>query len=152
MKSRVLAGLMAVCLAAPAFADGHSTGDAAKGEKAFKKCKSCHAIVSPEGEVIFKGGKTGPNLWGVAGGAAGAVEGFKYGSSLKAAGEKGLVWDETSFAAFTANSKAYLSEYLGESAKSKMSFKLKKGGEDIYAYLLDVAPAPAPAEEEAASN
>lgn len=146
MHSRILAGLMAACLAVPAFADSHSTGDAAKGEKTFKKCKSCHAIVSPDGDVIFKGGKTGPNLYGVAGGPAGMVEGFKYGASLKAAGEKGLIWDEASFAAFAANSKDFLGEYLGESAKSKMSFKLKKGGEDIYAYLLSVAPAPAPAE------
>ena len=43
-------------LAVPAFAEG----DAAKGEKGFKKCKSCHMIVSPEGETIVKGGKTGP--------------------------------------------------------------------------------------------
>jgi len=152
MKLKVVALVAGALMAGPAFAEGHSTGDAAKGEKAFKKCKSCHMVVSPEGDVIFKGGKTGPNLYGVAGGPAGAVEGFKYGASLAEAGEKGLVWDEASFAAFTADSKGFLGEYLGSSAKSKMSFKLKKGGEDIFAYLLSVAPAPAPAEEAEASN
>lgn len=143
MKTKILALVVGTLMAGPAFADGHTTGDAAKGEKAFKKCKSCHSIVSPEGDVIFKGGKTGPNLYGVAGRQAGMVEGFKYGASLKEAGEKGLVWDEASFAAFVKDTKGYLSEYLGGSAKSKMSFKLKKGGEDVYAYLLSVGPAPA---------
>ena len=53
MKTVYAVVAAAVALAAPAFAEG----DAAKGEKEFKKCKSCHTIVSPEGEVVFKGGK-----------------------------------------------------------------------------------------------
>lgn len=140
MKLKIVAAVVGIMVAGPVLAESHTTGDAAKGEKLFKKCKSCHTIASAD-EVIFKGGKTGPNLYGVMGGPAGMVEGFKYGASLKAAGEKGLVWDEASFVAFAADSKKFLGEYLGESAKSKMSFKLKKGGEDIYAYLSSVAPA-----------
>ncbi|CUH79944.1 Cytochrome c551 [Tritonibacter multivorans] len=126
--------------AAPAFAEG----DTAKGEKAFNKCKSCHMIVADNGDVIKKGGKTGPNLWGVAGRTAGTVDGFRYGKDLVAAGEAGLVWDEASFVAYTADPKKFLKEQLDSTkAKSKMSFKLKKGGEDIYAYLLENGPAPA---------
>jgi cytochrome c len=126
-------------LAAPVYAEG----DVTKGEKAFKKCKSCHMVVSPEGETIVKGGKTGPNLYGVIGRQAGSVEGFKYGKSLVEAGEGGLIWDEASVAAFTKDPKAFLKEATGSgSAKSKMSFKLKKGGEDVAAYLASVAPAP----------
>ena len=70
LMSAAVIGLLAV----PAFAEG----DAAKGEKGFKKCKSCHMVVSDSGETIVKGGKTGPNLWGVAGRPAGSYEGFKY--------------------------------------------------------------------------
>ena len=33
-------------------------GDAAKGEKGFNKCKSCHMIVDDGGDTIVKGGKT----------------------------------------------------------------------------------------------
>lgn len=137
-------------LAVPAFAEG----DAAKGEKAFKKCKSCHMVVSPEGETIVKGGKTGPNLYGAPGRQAGTAEGFKYGKDLVAAGEAGLSWDEASFVAYVTDPKAFLKENLGNnSAKSKMSFKLKKGGEDVYAYLASVSPAvEAAAEEEKASE
>lgn len=130
----VTAALLAVT--APAFA-----GDAAKGEKEFKKCKSCHTIEAADGTSIVKGGKTGPNLYGVVGRAAGSAD-FKYGDSLKAAGEAGLIWDETSIAAYVADPKAFLVEHTGDAAaKTKMSFKLAKGGEDVAAYLASVAPA-----------
>jgi len=135
---RTLAILAAVSVASPTFAEG----DAAKGEKLFKKCKACHMIVNGD-DVIFKGGKTGPNLYGIIGSAAGATEDFKYGKSLAAAGEAGLVWDEELIAKYVLDPKAFLKEYLDDGgAKSSMSFRLKKGGEDIAAYLASVAPAP----------
>lgn len=130
--------VMMISLAAslPALAEG----DAEKGKKAFNKCKACHTVVDDAGEAIIKGGKTGPNLYGVVGNPAAASEDFAYGDSLLAAAEKGLVWDEESFVAYTTDPKAFLKEYLDEtSAKSKMSFRLKKGNEDIYAFLASVA-------------
>jgi cytochrome c len=135
--SHIYAAFLAATLfAAPAFAEGHASGDAGKGAKSFNKCKSCHVIVSDAGETIVKGGKTGPNLYGLVGRTAGTVEGYKYGKSLVAAGEAGLVWDEEQFVAYALDPKKFLQEYLDDSkARSKMSFKLKKGGEDIYAYL-----------------
>ena len=40
-----------------------------------------------------------------------------------------------------ADPRAYLREYLDDSkAKSKMAFKLRKGGEDVAAYLASVGP------------
>ncbi|MGH1578213.1 c-type cytochrome [Planktotalea sp.] len=134
MSFKYAALLVATVFAAPAFAEG----DAGKGEKTFKKCKSCHMIKNGD-DVIFKGGKTGPNLYGVMGRVAGAEEGFKYGKSLVEAGEKGLVWDAETFAAYTADPKAFLKEYLDDgAAKSKMSYRLKKGAEDVAAYLESV--------------
>lgn len=138
MKPLISAAILGL-LAAPAFAEG----DPAKGEKGFNKCKSCHTVTSDSGDVIVKGGKTGPNLWGVAGRTAGSVEGFKYSDDLAAAGEAGLVWDEEKFIAFTADPRKFLREETGDSkAKSKMSFRLRKGGEDIYAFLASHGPAP----------
>lgn len=138
---RTLVAIAALSFSAPAFADGHSTGDAEAGAKTFKKCKSCHMIVADDGEVILKGGKVGPNLYGVIGMTAGTVEGFKYSKDLMAAGEAGLVWDEASFTTWVQDPKAFLKDYLDNSkAKSKMSFKLKKGGEDVAAYLASVGP------------
>ncbi|SEQ29831.1 c-type cytochrome [Thalassovita taeanensis] len=136
MKS-LLTPIVLLALAAPAFAEG----DAEAGEKGFKKCKSCHTITADDGAVIVKGGKTGPNLYGVIGRAAGSAD-FKFGSSIKAAGEAGVVWDQENIVAYIADPKAFLKEATGDSAaKSKMSFKLKKGGEDIAAYLASVSPA-----------
>lgn len=115
-------------------------GDVEKGEKGFKKCKACHTIVSDAGETIVKGGKTGPNLYGVVGRTLGTAEGFAYSASMVAAGEAGAVWDAENFAAFTADPNAFLQEETGDSkAKSKMSFRLKSGAEDVYAYLESVA-------------
>jgi cytochrome c len=132
---RILATAFVGLLAVPAFADG----DAAKGEKEFKKCKACHLIEAPDGTTIMKGGKTGPNLYGIPGRTAGTVEDFKYGESLVAAGEAGLVWDAENFVKYVEDPASFLKEVLDDgSAKSKMTFKLKKGGEDVYAYLESV--------------
>ena len=145
---RTLAILAAVAAAAPAFAEG----DVAAGEKLFKKCKACHMIVNGD-DVIFKGGKTGPNLYGVIGRPAASYEGFKYGKSIAAAGEAGLVWDEELVAKYVMDPKVFLREYLDDGgAKSSMSFRLKKGGEDVAAYLASVAPAMEATEGEAAET
>ncbi len=123
----------ALCLlAAPALA-----GDPAKGEAEFKKCKACHAVTAPDGTEIEKGGKTGPNLWGLDGRALAAAPDFKYGESILAAAAAGLVWDEASLAAYVADPTAWLKQATGDDgAKSKMTFKLAKGAEDVAAYLV----------------
>lgn len=115
-------------------------GDAAKGEKAFKKCKACHKIADGD-EVFFKGGKTGPNLFGIVGRVV-ASEDFKYGGSISALGETGMVWTEELLTEYMADPKAFLIAQLDDSAaKSKMSFKLRKGGEDVAAFLATFTPA-----------
>ncbi len=117
----------------------HGAGDAAAGEKVFKKCKACHTIADGD-NVIVKGGKTGPNLFGVVGRQPGSYEGFKYSKSMLAYGETGAVWTEELIAQFLADPKGFLKEHLDDAkAKSKMTFKLKKGGEDVAAYLASLA-------------
>ena len=139
--SRMILPLVATLLAGPALAA--DTGDAAKGEKAFAKCRACHTIESDTGEEIVKGGRTGPNLYGVVGRQAGSSEGFIYSADLVTAGENGLVWDAESFVAYTHDPREFLRAFLDDSkAKSKMTFRLKSGGEDIFAYLASVGPEP----------
>ncbi|TDK51064.1 c-type cytochrome [Antarcticimicrobium luteum] len=138
--NRLIATAIVGLLASPALAEG----DVAKGEKTFGKCKACHSIVSDAGETIVKGGKTGPNLFGVVGRTAGTYEDFRYGDDIVAAGEAGLVWDEETFDEYVKDPRKFLQEHLGDKgAKSKMTFKLKKGGDDVFAYLASLAPAPA---------
>ncbi len=134
MKKLPIIAAVAALLAAPAFAEG----DAAKGEKLFKKCKSCHMIVNGD-EVIFKGGKTGPNLFGVVGAPVAHVEDFKYGKGLLELKEQGMVWDEENIAAWLVDPKGFLKDH-GVTAKTKMTFKLKKGAEDVAAYLASLTP------------
>ncbi|MEP3947737.1 c-type cytochrome [Ascidiaceihabitans sp.] len=101
---------------------------AAKGEKVFKKCKSCHQV----GEKAKN--RSGPVLNGVVGGAAGVVGGFKYSKPMKAAAEDGLIWTETELAAFLAKPKAYMKG-------TKMSFAgLKKEADQraVIEYLKSV--------------
>lgn len=138
MKLILSATVAALALAAPAFA----SGDAAKGEADFKKCKACHMIVADDGTEIQKGGKTGPNLYGIVGRQVGSVEGFKYGDSIVAVGAGGMVWDEAELAAYMVDPAKWLKDKTGDAAaKSKMTFKLAKGSEDMAAYLASVAPA-----------
>lgn len=126
--------IAAASIATVSFAEG----DAAKGEKAIKKCKACHEIVADNGDVILKGGKTGPNLYGVIGRAAGGTD-FAYSEAIKAAGAAGLVWDEENFVAFIADPNQFLKDKTGDAgARSKMSFKLNKDGADLVAYLQSV--------------
>jgi cytochrome c len=128
-------------LAATAVGTAALAGDAAKGEKEFGKCKTCHGIVADDGTEIQKANKAGPNLYGVIGRQAGTAD-FKYGASLVAAGEKGLVWTEELIAEYLKDPQKFLRAYLDDNkAKSNMSFKLAKGGEDVAAYLASVAPA-----------
>ena len=53
-------------------------GDVAHGEKVFKKCSACHMIAA-DGK-----NKIGPNLWGVIGRTAGAIDGYNYSKAMKA--------------------------------------------------------------------
>lgn len=127
------AGLIALVCAAPS----HAAGDAEAGSKAFAKCRACHSITAPDGTAIVRGGKTGPDLYGVVGRGAGTD--FNYSPVLREAHEKGLVWDEESLTHFLADPTAFLREYTDNStARSKMAFRLTRGAEDIVAYLASL--------------
>lgn len=113
---------LAMLVAGPAFAGGH----VAKGEQiVHTKCKICHSIQNGS-DVILKGGKVGPNLFGVVGRTAGQLDGYWFSDTLTEAGDQGLVWDEAQIAAFTAGTKEFLKGYLGreENVFSRMSYRV----------------------------
>ena len=115
-----------------------AAGDITKGEKKFKKCKSCHMIVDDSGRTIVKGGRNGPNLYDISGRVAASIDGFKYGKSLATLGKSGFVWSESEFIAYVADPKKYLVDKLDDKrARSKMSYKLKNDADtlNIWAYL-----------------
>jgi cytochrome c len=122
--SAILAGV--AMLAATAASAQDITGDAAAGEKVFKKCKACHDI---EGK-----NKVGPHLDGVYGRVAGAVEDYKYSSGMKKLNEEGLVWNAETLAQYLPSPKDMVD-------KSKMTFKLTKDKdiENVIAYLAQIS-------------
>ena len=80
------------------------------GEKAFRRCASCHSV--EEGK-----NKVGPSLFGVFGREAGTAEGFRgYSKALK---ESGIVWDEETLNSWLENPKAFVK-------KVRMNTKTKK--------------------------
>ena len=153
MKLFAVTALGFALLSAPAFAEGHATGDAEAGAKVFNKCKACHMIQDAEGNDIVKGGRTGPNLYGLYTRVAGSAD-FKYGKSIVEAGEAGLEWNEEEFVKYVADPKKYLAAYNDDKrAKSKMAFKLKKADDaaNVWAYIVSVGPEVV-ADEEAKSD
>ncbi len=126
MKTPLLATICALVVTSGA---AFAAGDAAKGEKVFRKCKACHQV-GPEAS-----NKTGPVLNGVVDRAAGSVDGFKYSPALTEAAAGGLVWTTAELDAFLTKPKDYL-------AGTKMTFAgLRKDAdrEDVIAYLATFA-------------
>ena len=98
--------------------------DVEAGKKVFRKCKACHTLKA--------GGKSaiGPNLYGVVGREAAAVDGFKYSKAMK---ESGLVWDEANLTGYLTKPKEFL-------PGNKMPFPgLKKPEqiENVIAYIIE---------------
>lgn len=104
-------------------------GDAAKGEKVFRKCKACHAV----GEGAEN--KVGPELNGIVGRAAASVEGFSYSKALTTLAENGAVWSAEELDAFLTKPRAY-------AKGTKMSFAGLRKEDDranVIAYLSTFA-------------
>jgi len=105
-----------------------AAGDAAAGEKVFKKrCKACHT--TDEGKH-----KVGPSLFGVVGRKAGDTD-FKRYKGLKGADYN---WDEASLDTWLKDPKAFVKSKGGKS--TSMTFKLKKDEDraNVIEYLKSV--------------
>lgn len=117
------AGAATAATAATPVATADSGGDPVAGKKVFRKCQACHVVDQDRNRV-------GPHLVGIFGRTAGAVDGFKYS---KAMAGSGIVWDETTIAAYLRNPKKYI-------PGNRMAFAgLKKEADiaNVLAYLKD---------------
>jgi cytochrome c len=105
-------------------------GDAAAGEElAMKKCTMCHTF----GDKFKRGAKIGPSLeGGVAGKAAGKVEGYKYSSAMGKASEDGLAWTDENLDQFLASPKAFIK---GTKMMSFPGFKDEADRANVIAFL-----------------
>lgn len=129
MFKKFLAVTCFMALPAVAYADGHVTGDAAAGEKVFRKCKACHAV----GEGAEN--KVGPVLNGVVDRAVASAEGFSYSDVLTSLAAEGKTWTPEELAAFLEKPRNY-------AKGTKMSFAGLRKEEDrmnVIAYLATFA-------------
>jgi cytochrome c len=94
----VFGASLAAALTFAPFAGGRAQdGDPEAGKRVFNQCSACH--------TINQGGpnRVGPNLHGVIGRKAAAVEGFRYSGPMKQKGEEGLVWTEEALRPYLKN-------------------------------------------------
>ncbi len=111
-------------LAVPAAAQAQTAGDAAKGEKAFAKCKACHVVDAETNRV-------GPHLKGVIGRNVASVADYKYSPAMLEFATANPVWTDELFLKYIENPKAMI-------PKTKMVYAgSKKEDEraDLLAYL-----------------
>jgi cytochrome c len=119
-----LAGFAMLALVGPVAAQD-AAGDPAAGQRVFNQCRACH--------VIDNNGRNGvgPNLHGVVGRRAAAIENFRYSANLRALGEANHVWT-------VANLRAYLRNPKEVAPQGIMSFPGLRNEtqlNDILAYL-----------------
>jgi cytochrome c len=127
MQRLTLAATAAAFLAitAPAVAQ-----DAAAGQRVFNQCRACH--------TIDEGGRdgVGPNLHGVVGRKAAAVEGFRYSPNMRELAEGGLTWTDENLRKYLTNPKSVV-------PRGTMAFagiRNEKQLNDLIAYLKQNSP------------
>lgn len=117
-KILAMAGALVIVLGAgSAFADG----DAAKGEKVFAQCKTCHSLEAGRNMI-------GPSLHGIIGRKAGTAPNYKYSAANS---KSGVEWTEDNLKKYLKNPREFM-------PGNKMTFAgLRKEDdiENVIAYL-----------------
>ena len=120
---RIIAAILSVVLTSAAAVALAQSGDATRGERLFnQQCKICH--------TIDKGGRNGvgPNLFGLFGSKAAAVEGFQFSEAMK---NSGITWDDKTVAEYLKDPKAEVPNGKMVYAGLKQQAQL----DDMIAYL-----------------
>lgn len=124
MRRLVFGMVVAAAASMPAMAFAQA-GNAEAGQRVFNQCRACH--------TINEGGRhgVGPNLWGVVGRRAGAIEGFRYSSNMRELAAGGLTWTEDRLRAYIQNPKSVVPQgsmsYVGLRNETQLN--------DLMAYL-----------------
>ncbi len=120
------AGLAAVALATLGLNSAiASAQDVENGQSLFRQCRACHQIGANAKNLV------GPQLTAIVGRKAGTVEGFNYSEANKAAGAKGLVWDETQLMAYLENPL----QFMPGTKMAYAGLKDEADRKDLVAYL-----------------
>jgi cytochrome c len=120
---KIIAATMSVVLTFAATVAFAQSGDATRGERLFnQQCKACH--------TVEKGGRNGigPNLFGIFGQKAAAVEGFSFSEAMQ---KSGIVWDDKTMSDYLKDPKARVPDGKMVYAGLKQQAQL----DDMIAYL-----------------
>jgi cytochrome c2 len=90
MRSGLLLGVLAAAVAGSA---ARADGDAARGEKRFEECATCHTTERGVNNV-------GPSLFGLFGRKAGEIADFRYSPAMK---RSGITWSPQAVDTFIAD-------------------------------------------------
>lgn len=103
----------------------------------WRDCRTCHAVVAPDGTELARGGRSGPNLYGVANRPLAGDSAFRfYSDDLRAAGAAGLRWSEANFVEYLADPDQFLRSATGNpQAESGMHVQLRRGASELFDYL-----------------
>lgn len=99
-----------------------ATGDAAKGQRVFNRCKACHNLTTTTRTRL------GPNLDNLFGKKVGTAESYKYSRALS---EADFIWTEAKLNEWLLKPSAFL-------PGNKMTFaglRQEKDRKDLIAYL-----------------
>lgn len=124
MLRMLSAGLTAAVLAFALSSPAAAAGDAANGQKLFKKCAACHSL--EEGKK-----KVGPSLYKIFGATPGQVAKFRYSKGMVEYGKTGVVWDETTLDAWLTKPK----DVVKRTKMAFPGFKKEQDRADMIAYL-----------------
>ncbi len=100
LAAAAIALIAAAVLRWPAAA---ADGDAARGERVFQRCYSCHSVDPHETATL-----SGPSLYRVVGRRAASLAEFDYSDALRARAAEGLVWTEEAITAFVTDPQTFL--------------------------------------------
>ena len=107
----------------------------------WRDCRTCHQVTAPDGTVLARGGRAGPNLHGVIGRPlAGDPQYRLYSDDLLQAAATGARWTEDNFTAYLANPDGFLRRITGmPTASSGMHVQLGGGAAALHDWLRDLS-------------
>lgn len=109
----------------------------AAGQELWRECRVCHMVAAPDGTVLERGGRSAPNLYGIAGRPAASDPGFRrYSDLMQTAGREGLVWTRENFIEYQRDTNEFMRRYTGNpDSRGHMNASLAEGAGELFDYL-----------------
>ncbi len=107
----------------------------------WRDCRTCHAVETPDGTVLARGGRSAPNLYGIANRPLAGDRDFGfYSADLRAAGQTGARWSEDNFVAYLSQPDQFLRSVTGNpDAESGMHVELRSGARELFQWLQSLS-------------